>query len=105
MPKFTDLISTLGFAEDGITTAYPESFLPDIQAAYADDMSIPDARIQVLEADLAAAQAEVIALKAHNYELLVSAPVVADDSTEESDEDPDGEPDDAGVDGLFKEKE
>lgn len=107
MPKVTDLLSSLGVAEDGISTVYPDTFVEDITAAYAEDMSIPDARISVLEADLAAAQAEILALKAHNYELMVSVP--ADEPDDEPADEPGDEPDDnddnSGVDSLFKEKE
>lgn len=107
MPKVTDLLSSLGVAEDGISTVYPDTFVDDIAAAYAEDMSIPDARISVLEADLAAAQAEILALKAHNYELMVSVP--ADEPDDEPTDDPGDEPDDnddnSGVDSLFKEKD
>jgi len=108
MPKFDDLLNSLGVAEDGISTVYPETFVDDIRAAYADDFSIPDARIQVLESDLKAANAEILALKAHNYELMVSAPanesgVDADESDPDNGEDnDDDEP--RGVDALFTEK-
>jgi len=108
MPKVTDLLDSLGVAEDGISTVYPETFVGDIRAAYDEDFSIPAARISVLEADLAAAQAEILALKAHNYELMVSVPAEEPDAEPEAepDEEPDEDNDDnSGVDSLFKEKE
>lgn len=111
MPKVTDLLSSLGVAEDGISTVYPETFVTDIQSAYDEDFSIPAARISVLEVDLAAAQAEILALKAHNYELMVSVPATDSDSdnedqSEDSDSDSaDDNDDNSGVDSLFKEKE
>lgn len=108
MPKVLDLLSSLGVAEDGISTVYPDTFSTDIAAAYEDDFSIPAARISVLEADLAAAQAEILALKAHNYELMVSAPVEGGDVEEEPEEpdDSDSDNDDSsGVEGLFTKKD
>lgn len=107
MPKVTDLLSSLGVAEDGISTVYPDTFVGDITAAYDEDMSIPAARISVLEADLAAAQAEILALKAHNYELMVSVPADEPDAEPEGEpeEEPDDNDDNSGVDSLFKEKE
>ena len=108
MPKVTDLLSSLGVAEDGISTVYPETFVADIQSAYDEDFSIPAARISVLEVDLAAAQAEILALKAHNYELMVSVPAEPDAEPEGEPDQEDGEPDDnddnSGVDSLFTEK-
>ena len=108
MAKVTDLLSSLGVAEDGISTVYPDTFVGDISAAYDEDMSIPAARISVLEADLAAAQAEILALKAHNYELMVSVPAEEPDAEPEGEpdaEEPDDNDDTSGVDSLFKEKD
>lgn len=108
MAKVTDLLSSLGVAEDGISTVYPDTFVADIQSAYDEDFSIPAARISVLESDLAAAQAEILALKAHNYELMVSVPATTDETEDESDDsesDSDDDNDDnSGVDSLFTEK-
>lgn len=109
MPKVTDLLDSLGVAEDGISTVYPETFTTDIRAAYEEDFSIPAARISVLEADLAAAQAEILALKAHNYELMVSVPAEVEPDAEPEGEPDDAEPDDnddnSGVEGLFSKKD
>lgn len=107
MAKVTDLLDSLGVAEDGISTVYPETFTDDIRAAYDEDISIPAARIAVLEADLAAAQQEIVLLKAHNYELMVSAP--AEGETNEPDpEEGEGDSGDSeerqGVDSLFTDK-
>lgn len=104
MGKFHDLTDSLGYGEDGVSLQYPETFIDDARSAYDEDMSIPSARISVLEADLAAAQAESIRLKAHNYELLTAVPA------EPGEPDPDDDGDDAddndndsdeGVDSLF----
>lgn len=112
MPKVTDLLDSLGVAEDGISTVYPETFTSDIRAAYDEDFSIPAARISVLEADLAAAQAEILALKAHNYELMVAAPAEGGDEFDDNNDDDQNDADDsadsddnAGVDSLFKDKD
>lgn len=108
MAKVTELLDSLGVAEDGISTVYPETFVGDIRAAYEEDFSIPAARIAVLEADLAAAQDEILALKAHNYELMVSVPATESDENQESegDDTPDDDNDDnSGVDSLFGSKE
>jgi hypothetical protein len=108
MAKVPDLLDSLGVAEDGISTAYPETFVSDIRSAYDEDATIPAARISVLEADLAAAQKTITDLKAHNYELMVSVPVTDPDAAPE--DDPDEDPEDSdnddnrGVDSLFKEK-
>lgn len=106
-----DILSSLGVGEDGISTVYPETFVDDISAAYAADMEIPAAKIQVLESELAAAHQEIAILKAHNYDLLVSVPANESDDTD-TDPAPDDEPgedegDDSnrGVASLFKEKD
>lgn len=102
MAKVIDLLNSLGVAEDGISTVYPETFRDDITAAYEEDFSIPEARIAVLESDLAAAQQEIVLLKAHNYELMVSAPAEGGTDEEEPVEDsPSDEDENPGVDGLF----
>ena len=109
MAKFTDLLASLGVAEDGISTAYPETFTADITAAYDEDMSIPAAKIAVLESELAAANDEILTLKAHNYELLIQSPVDGDENEIESDvtdgDDENDTDENLGIEGLFKEKE
>lgn len=103
MAKFHDVLDSLGMGEDGLT-AYPETFTNDITAAYEDDLSIPAARVSVLEADLAAAQAEILRLKAHNYELITAVPA-EDNGDQDTDPDSDNNDDtdetDEGVDSLF----
>lgn len=107
MPKVTDLINSLGIAEDGISTVYPETFTSDLEAAYAEDMGIPEAKIGVLTQELAEARAEIEALKAHNYDLIVSSAVedAPADNPNADDEDVDDSEDDddvKSIDGLFK---
>ena len=107
MSRALELLDSLGVAEDGISTVYPETFVEDMRGAYTADADAAAARIQILEADLLAAKAEITALQAHNYQLMVSVP--AEEPDEETNEEPDEEPDSGddsnGVDSLFKEKE
>lgn len=105
MARTIDLLDSLGVAEDGISTVYPETFTTDIRDAYTADADAAAAKISVLEADLAALQAENLALKAHNYELMVSVPVTDEEPEDEPDEEPDDNDDNSGVDGLFKDKD
>lgn len=102
MGKFNDLISSVGVGEDGMTLAYPDTFLTDLDAAYADDMAIPDARIAVLEADLAAATAQVTQLMAENYQLIKQVPAAAPEGDDGDDTDGgDDDDDDITTDDLF----
>ena len=107
MARTIDLLDSLGVAEDGISTAYPETFMDDIRGAYGADADAAAARVAILEADLAAAQQEIVLLQAHNYQLMVSVP--ADEPDDADQGEPKGEPDDnddnSGVDSLFTEKE
>lgn len=105
MGKFHDLTDSLGYGEDGTSLQYPDTFIDDARSAYDEDMSIPSARISVLEADLAAASAEIIRLKAHNYELITAVPDEpgepnSDDADNDSADD-DNSDSDEGVDSLF----
>jgi hypothetical protein len=105
--QFNDMLDTLGVGDDGISVAYPETFLDDIRGAYDADMGIPTAKISVLEADLAAALAEIDRLKAHNYDLLVAGgagvndPEAVEDSQGDEDNSDDDDSDDEGTDSLF----
>lgn len=104
------LLDSLGVAEDGISTVYPETFVEDIRGAYGADADAAAAKIQVLTADLAAAQQQILLLQAHNYELMTSAP--ADQSAEVNEEPsedgpaPEDENDEnSGIGSLFKNKD
>lgn len=102
MGKFHDLTDSLGYGEDGVSLAYPETFIDDARSAYDADMSIPAARVSVLESDLAAAQQEIMMLKAHNYELITQVP--SDEPETPGDDnaaDENDEPEDEGTDSLF----
>ena len=98
MGKFDDLISTVGVGEDGVTIAYPDTFLDDVRGAYTADMEIPSAKIQVLEQENAALQQEVILLKAHNYELITQVP--SDDSGQSEDDESESDDDGDDTDNL-----
>lgn len=103
-PKFDDLINSIGVGEDGVSTAYPDTFLDDMRGAYAEDMAIPDARIQVLESDLATATAQVTQLMAENYQLIkaVGASSAVDEEPTDDDTDNDADDDeDITTDDLF----
>ena len=77
----------------------------DLSAAYTNDTSTRDAKIEVQGADLAAAQAEILALKAMNYDLLMAAGIdnSADSGEDNSDDetDSDSDSDDIGDDDDF----
>lgn len=107
MGKFDDLISTVGVGDDGVTVAYPETFLSDIGGAYAEDMAIPAAKIEVQAQEIAVLQQENLLLKAHNYELLTQVP--SDDGTPvEGDENSDSDDEDTSditTDDLFGESD
>jgi hypothetical protein len=94
MARFHDLLATLGVGEDGVSTAYPDTFTDDLSAAYDEDFSVPSAKIQVLETENAELAAQIATLKAHNYDLLMQIPTAAtpDQGGEgENDENPDSE--------------
>lgn len=109
MSRTLGLLDSLGLAEDGISTAYPDTFRDDITAAYNEDADMAASRVAILEADNAALTAEIVGLKAHNYELMVSVPSTDSDAetveeSEETESDDDND-DNSGIDSLFKEKE
>lgn len=107
MSNTLSLLDSIGVAEDGISTAYPETFMDDIRGAYGADADAAAAKISVLEADLAAAKAQILTLQAHNYELMTSAVPVEETTVETpGEDDPSGDdaPEDEGVDSLFGNK-
>lgn len=102
---FSELLALLqNPGEDGLSP----TIYDDLSAAYTNDMSTRDAKIEVQGTDLAAAQAEILALKAMNYDLLMAAGIdnsgeSGDDETE-TETDSDSESDDIGDDDDFFEK-
>lgn len=108
MSRTLSLLDSVGLAEDGISTAYPETFMDDIRGAYGADQDAAAAKISVLEADLEAAKAQILALQAHNYELMTAAipaePVVEETPGDEPSGDDAPSDEDEGVSSLFNKK-
>ena len=102
---FAELLALLqNPGEDGL----PPTIYDDLSGAYTNDMSTRDAKIQVTSDDLAAAQAEILALKAMNYDLLMAAGIdnsgdTGEDVTEDE-TDSDSDSDEIGDDDDFFEK-
>lgn len=97
MARFHDMLNSLGVGEDGISTAYPDTFQGDITGAYDEDMGVHTAKIGVLETDLAAALSQIDVLKAHNYDLMTQVPT--DTALDEEDGDENIDADDNPEDG------
>lgn len=109
MSSTLSLLDSLGVGEDGISTAYPDTFTDDIRGAYTADADAAAAKIGVLTADLAAAQQQILLLQAHNYELMTSAPTEQPAEVEEEENPASDEPEDtdenSGVKALFGKKD
>lgn len=85
-------------------TGIPESLADELTSAYQDDLSVRDAAVTDRENQLTerqkeidAQKAEVVRLKAVNYDLLVAAPKAGDPVTNQGDN---AEP--HGIDSLFE---
>lgn len=108
MSRTLSLLDSVGVAEDGISVAYPETFMDDLRGAYGADQDAAAAKISVLEADLAAAKEQILLLQAHNYELMTSAVPVEPGPVDEPEEEPSSDDppsdEDEGVDSLFDKK-
>lgn len=108
MSRTLSLLDSVGLGEDGISTAYPETFMDDIRGAYGADQDAAAAKISVLEADQAAAKEQILALQAHNYELMTAAvptePVVEDTSEDNPSGDDSPSDESEGVSSLFNKK-
>lgn len=103
MADFAELLAALqNPGEEGLSP----TIYDDLSAAYTNDTSTRDAKIEVQGNDLAAAQAEILALKAMNYDLLMAAGIdnSADTGDDETETDSDSESDDIGDDDDFFEK-
>lgn len=106
MARFDELVSSVGFGEDGATPVYPDTFLEDIKGAYAADMEIPDAAVTQLTVERDALIAENTALKAEMYTLVKQIPAqgapVEGEGDGEGDDDIDDDDDpDVTTDELF----
>jgi len=101
MPKFDDLINSIGVGEDGISIAYPDTFLDDMRGAYAADMEIPEAQIQVLTAENAELKQANTLLMAENYQLIKQIPSNDPAPIEDEGEDDSESDEDITTDDLF----
>jgi len=102
---FAELLAQLqNPGEDGLSP----TIYDDLSAAYTNDTSTRDAKIEVQGTDLAAAQAEILALKAMNYDLLMAAGIDnssdSGDDNSETDSESDDDSDEIGDDDDFFEK-
>lgn len=78
--EFLELLASLqNPGEDGPSP----TIYDDLSASYTDATSTRDAKIQVQGGDLEAAQAEILSLKAMNYDLLIAAGI--DNSSDSGD--------------------
>jgi len=82
MGKFEDYIRSIDPA-----TPLPDGLLTNLQAAYAEDISLSEAKVASVESALADKDAEVVNLgkeltsaKSHNYDLLMNIPHTVDET-------------------------
>lgn len=97
--RFAEILAALMGGE-----ALPEDWGNQITEAYEYDMSVPGAKVGELEAMLAAKDAEITALKVHNYELLMSAGDSVGD-TDPTDDDNPTDDEEITTDDLFGDPE
>lgn len=103
MGRFHELIDSVGVGEDGVSVAYPETFIDDIRGAYDEDFAGPTAAITVKDQEISALKQEILELQAHNYQLLMqipSAPAV-DETPEEDNSESDDEDGEGDLDKVF----
>lgn len=98
--KIDELISSVGVGDDGVSMAYPDTFLADISNAAIADSGSADAMILTLQTEKAALEAELIAVKAHNYELIQQIPRPETESADEPSDD--DSPEDSDDDDIFE---
>ena len=85
---FAELMAMLtNPGEDGI----PETIYDDLSASYTEATSTRDAKIQDTSGELEAALAEIVRVKAMNYDLLIAAGVADSDDSGENEADDDSE--------------
>ena len=87
-------------------TGLPENFAEELQTAYDNDLSVRDAAVSAREQAIAdhqkaleAKDAEVLRLKAVNYDLIKAAPKVGEPA---DNKEPDVDPAKQGVNSLFE---
>ena len=101
--EFDDLLEKLLNPIEG--EDQPPNIYDDLRTAHTSRVGAGDAKVEQLTAELAVSQAEVAALKAHNYDLLMQVPKTdapAPDDSEDSDESEDDVPDAESL--FFEEK-
>lgn len=105
MSRISDLIDTLGVAEDGMTPIYPDTFRDDILTAGAADADLAAAELAAVTAQRDAAASEVVTLKAYIADYIVNGSAAEPDETDDlsggGDDETDDGPELTGVDGLF----
>lgn len=86
-------------------TGIPETFADDLTKAYTDDLSVRDAAVKARDQKIADAQkaiddanAEVLRIKAVNYDLISAAPKTGEPETKDDPEPKTG----SGIDSLFE---
>lgn len=96
MAGFHDALAGMR-GEDGSLTI-GDDFDSILTGAYDGDMDLSNAKIADLEAQLTKLQAELVATKAANWDLLQTTPVEGDGSAD-GEGDPDSDPDNSENDG------
>lgn len=92
MARFNEVVGE--FDPDNI----PETFVDDLNAAYTEDLSVPQAKIDELHAKADLAEKTIAELKSRNYDLMTAIP--ADNDTGDA-PDSSGDPDEPTVDALI----
>ena len=98
--EFEDLLEKLVNPVEGEDQS--PNIYDDLRTAHTSRVGAGDAKVEQLTTELTVSQAEVSALKAHNYDLLMQVPKTdAPDDSDYSDDSPDEVPD---IESLFFEE-
>lgn len=112
MAKFHDAIAAL----QGIEGDYPGDMFDTLTGAYDEDVAAigsevtetATAKVNGLTAEIAEMGKALEAAKAHNYDLMMSAPATGgegEETSDDGDESDDESNDDEGIDSLFESEE
>ena len=105
--EFEDLLDSIVNPVEGVEQS--PTIYDDLRTAHNGRVSAGDAMVETLTAENAALKADLVALQAHNYQLLMATPKADDSPPEgESDETEETENDDSAPDAeslFFEEKE
>lgn len=85
MSQITDLVDSLGNAEDGVSVVYPDTFRDDILAAAAGDADLSAAELVAVTGQRDAAAAEVVKLKGYIADYIVGSAADAGDDEDSDD--------------------